>query len=661
MKSPKNQNELKILNELEKYKKSNLLKTSINNKGYCIYKISINDEIIKYIKEYLIAKPFSIGSLVEPKKFPIYMESNTKLYIPRFWGIKMFGYPKEINISFGLDKNFKFNGELRDYQLNVINKYLKSINYGIKDIDNKGDSGGLICLGTGQGKTVIALKIIEYIKKKTIIFVQKEFLKNQWIERINQFLPNVNIGTIQGQIIDYENKDIVIAMVQSISMKEYPKSIFDEFGFSIYDECFPKDTTILTNNGKIQINEIYMIWNKFNLNNNIQIISYNIETNQFEYNNLTYAWKKYSFILLEFTFENNSKFKCTYNHKIYTPDGYIKAYKLKKNKYVCFKNDNNQIINYKIIKIIQVINDAGDVYDIEVANNHNYIINDGMIVSNCHHMSSEIFSNCMRKCNTLYTLGLTATIDRKDGLTYILKMYLGDICFRSNAMSQDYSVIVKAIEFSIPDDDDYNFIDRDYKGNAMLSKIISRISKNNFRNDFIISVIKNELIINNNQQIILLAHNKTLLTYLYNNIDFTSKGYYIGGMKPKDLKESENKQLILATYAMAAEALDIKTLSTLLLASSKSDIIQSVGRILRQKHDKHLIIDIIDTHEPFKRQFEKRKLLYNERSYKILKTNYLKYYDYIKAVSLNQEFDYMIYWDEYIKQNKKKNNCLLTL
>ena len=55
-------------------------------------------------------------------------------------------------------------------------------------------------------------------------------------------------------------------------------------------------------------------------------------------------------------------------------------------------------------------------------------------------------------------------------------------------------------------------------------------------------------------------------------------------MKETDLKISENKSIILATYAMAAEALDIKTLTTLLMASPKTDVTQSIGRILRTKH-----------------------------------------------------------------------------
>ena len=41
----------------------------------------------------------------------------------------------------------------------------------------------------------------------------------QWRDRITQFLPNARIGKIQQNTIDIENKDIVLAMVQSLSQK----------------------------------------------------------------------------------------------------------------------------------------------------------------------------------------------------------------------------------------------------------------------------------------------------------------------------------------------------------------------------------------------------------------------------------------------------------
>ena len=87
----------------------------------------------------------------------------------------------------------------------------------------------------------------------------------------------------------------------------------------------------------------------------------------------------------------------------------------------------------------------------------------------------------------------------------------------------------------------------------------------------------------------------------------------------KQLKESEGKQLLLGTFSMAKEGLDIKSLNCLILASPKSDIIQSVGRILRQKHEniKLKIIDIVDNFSIFKNQAIKRFKLYKKRNYNI--------------------------------------------
>ena len=100
-------------------------------------------------------------------------------------------------------------------------------------------------------------------------------------------------------------------------------------------------------------------------------------------------------------------------------------------------------------------------------------------------------------------------------------------------------------------------------------------------------------------------------------------------MKETDLKESEGKQIILATYAMAAEALDIKSLTSLIFATPKTDIEQSVGRILRAKHNQPLIIDILDPHDVFKNQYAKRRKYYVKKNYKIIKTSSEKYLKFI--------------------------------
>jgi superfamily II DNA or RNA helicase len=126
---------------------------------------------------------------------------------------------------------------------------------------------------------------------------------------------------------------------------------------------------------------------------------------------------------------------------------------------------------------------------------------------------------------------------------------------------------------------------------------------------------------NSSQQIMILAHNKNLLKYLYDAISFrkiATVGYYVGGMKEVALKESETKQIIIATYSMAAEALDIRTLTTLIMATPKTDIEQAVGRILREKHSQPVVVDIIDSHDIFARQWIKRKKFYKSQNYKII-------------------------------------------
>jgi len=119
-----------------------------------------------------------------------------------------------------------------------------------------------------------------------------------------------------------------------------------------------------------------------------------------------------------------------------------------------------------------------------------------------------------------------------------------------------------------------------------------------------------------------------VLTYIHDAIEerkIATVGYYIGGMKESALKTTELKQVVIATYAMAAEALDIKTLCTLIMVTPKTDIEQSVGRILRSDHEQPIVVDIVDSHEPFVKQWAKRKTFYKRENYKIEKALSSKY------------------------------------
>jgi superfamily II DNA or RNA helicase len=455
---------------------ANELNTYIGQKVYNNLKKYLNDQQVSLIKKELMVRPYIPGSPVNNnvKSFPAYRESVQKYYLPRYFGEEHFGAAKEMKLAEGDNISVAFNGELREHQWGPVNSYLDKVRA------TTTGGGGLLDLPCAFGKTSLSLYILSQLKKKTLVLVHKEFLFNQWIERIQQFLPGARIGKIQGPVIDIEDKDIVLGMIQSLSMKEYPPSVFESFGFTIIDEV--------------------------------------------------------------------------------------------------------------------------------------------------HHISSEVFSNTLFKLVTKYMLGLSATMNRKDGTSKIFKMFLGEVVFKENR-KQDHPVVVRAVEYKI-DDEEFNEIVYDFRGNPQFSTMITKLCNYNRRSEFILQVLGDMLRENPNQQVMILAHNKSLLKYLYDAIaarNIASVGYYVGGMKEAALKESESKKVIIATYSMAAEGLDIKTLTTLIMATPKTDIEQSVGRILRERHGTPVVVDVIDKHDLFQKQWAKRKTFYRKQNYKIIHTTSVDY------------------------------------
>ena len=99
-------------------------------------------------------------------------------------------------------------------------------------------------------------------------------------------------------------------------------------------------------------------------------------------------------------------------------------------------------------------------------------------------------------------------------------------------------------------------------------------------------------------------------------------GYYVGGMKQEDLDKSEKCAVILGTFMMASEAMNIPALNTILLSTPKSNIEQSVGRILREKKEVRkfapLILDVLDAeHYGCIGQYNRRSKYYKACGYKV--------------------------------------------
>ena len=493
----------KIVNK-QKFELSESYKEEIRNhaylgkKGYTIPKLIMGKEDLDDLYEELNVKPVSsnvlYGVAANEGAFPVYRENANKIYIPRFFGIERYGLPNKSEITQGESISLEFPKPLRDYQEKIIDVYMKHINNPICVGSKQKGNGGILEVPCGRGKTVMALKIISNVKKKTLIIVHKEFLMNQWIERIDEFLPGAKIGKIQGPIFDVEGKDIVIGMLQTLYDRALPEKAFDSFGLTIIDEV--------------------------------------------------------------------------------------------------------------------------------------------------HRIGSEQFSKTLLRVLSPNMLGISATVDRKDKLTCVLYMFIGPKIYTEARKDED-PVCVRSIEY-ISSDSQFNETEYDFKGQAKYSTMISKLCEFGPRSDFIVRVLQ-DLIQESrekeeNAQIMVLAHNRSLLKYFYEAINhrgFSSVGYYVGGMKQCDLQETEGKQIVLATYAMAAEALDIKSLSILVMATPKTDITQSVGRILRVRHDNPIVVDIVDHHDIFQNQWKQRKTFYRKCNYRIISIDSIRY----KTMSLDWKSD----------------------
>ena len=240
-----------------------------------------------------------------------------------------------------------------------------------------------------------------------------------------------------------------------------------------------------------------------------------------------------------------------------------------------------------------------------------------VIVDECHHMSAEVFSNALFKAVTPHMLGLSATMTRKDGLSRVFKMFLGDVVAK-RARQGEIKTCVEILRYT-NDDEEFNETVLGFNGQISFSSMLSKLSSCEHRLDFIAKRVERLVNEENRAQVMVLTHYRAMISALSDRFlkYKIEHGYYVGGMKQADLDNSAKKRVVLGTFAMAEEGLDIKTLDTLVLATSKSDVVQAVGRVQRSPDVTPLIVDIVDPHPCFKRQHAKRLTFYRKSKFEI--------------------------------------------
>jgi superfamily II DNA or RNA helicase len=393
-----------------------------------------------------------------PPPFKVFRKSKKGLCVPRFYGLEKFGPPVEDRRPEPtmMSSNVKFLGKLRDetYQNEALAKGLEA-------------GHGILSLDCGFGKTVTAIALACRLGYRTMVVVHKEFLANQWEEKIKQFCPNATIGRVQQNKLQTDC-DFVIAMLQSLSTREYQPSDFDSIGTMIVDEA--------------------------------------------------------------------------------------------------------------------------------------------------HHICAKVFSQSLFKLCPKHIYGLSATPERKDGLTKVLHWFIGPTFFSAFRENQR-QVEVFPIKYECPLYNEMPPLQRN--GKLSLVNMITELVEHPGRNAMIVKLVRD--IYNQGRKLLVLSDRRFHCEFLHNKFS-KSSGLYMGGMKQEKLDESAEKPIIFATFSQAHEGLDIPALDTVILATPKSDIKQSVGRILREtpgkKNDPH-IYDIIDNWSILNAMYYKRSKVYRDCGFNV--------------------------------------------
>lgn len=219
-----------------------------------------------------------------------------------------------------------------------------------------------------------------------------------------------------------------------------------------------------------------------------------------------------------------------------------------------------------------------------------------LLLDEVHRYGAEIWHKVLQKFPAKYRLGLTATPRRFDGLWSVITSHLGEIFHELDSDSMTFKVYTVGVNSDIPRDAfEFSWLN----DVQMRAKIISLISENTKRNHILARNLVKAY--KANRFVMVISDRKEQLRALMNfcadlGVSPGDMGLFVGGLTKKDQQESINKSFIFTTYQMSQEGLDIERLDTLFLASPRSHIEQTVGRILRQFEGKNIpvVVDPID-------------------------------------------------------------------
>lgn len=243
-----------------------------------------------------------------------------------------------------------------------------------------------------------------------------------------------------------------------------------------------------------------------------------------------------------------------------------------------------------------------------------------VIVDECHHIAAETFSTAMRTLACPYSLGLSATLERKDGLTKIIGWFLGPVAFQSRRQDMSH-VSVEYVRYWCDRYSDTPPLNR--FGTINFTQMITDLTEDDQRTSLIVEYVA-RIRQDTARIILILTHRREHCKQLASLIEGAVA--FVGTTKKKATTDHQTAPVVCATYSIASEGYDDPRLNTLILATPVSDVTQAMGRITRGiSSTPPAIVDIMDDYGVFYAQAAKRKKEYRTAGFST-KTQFNKEY-----------------------------------
>lgn len=225
-----------------------------------------------------------------------------------------------------------------------------------------------------------------------------------------------------------------------------------------------------------------------------------------------------------------------------------------------------------------------------------------------HRYGAELWQEAIKLSPARIRIGLTAETDRADGTMGIIHHHIGQVGALMVTKQVQCKVHYVFFDLILPQ----NAYTQPWDGRFSLPRLHTALAEHQPRNERIVHLIRRALTAG--RKVLVLSHRKSQLESFAEilqrlGLSEDSIGFYVGGKKQAALDEAAKRRLILGTYQMAQEGLDIPDIDTLFLATPMGRVKQSVGRIVRVHPDKKepMVVDFVDTGVPPCLGFMKRR------------------------------------------------------